>query len=79
MSTANWIEISKVLENEILLIELSHEKVAWKGLIIIKQISHSAIILYDKPYSKKIKDNKGTDKGLAQKWFEILCLHKVIY
>ena len=78
--TANWIEMAKVLEDENLLIQLSHRDVASNEMFYHKSNIKCCYQKYRKQYFKKLKEkNIDEEKNSLEKWYKIHSLNKVIH
>ena len=78
--TANWIEMAKVLEDEKLLIQLSHGDVASNEMFYHKSNIKCCHQKYRKQYFKKLKEkNIDQEKNSLEKWYKIHSLNKVIH
>ena len=78
--TANWIEMGKVLEDEKLLIQISHGDVASNEMFYHKSNIKCCYQKYRKQYFKKLKEkNIDEEKNSLQKWYKIHSLNKVIH
>ena len=69
--TANWIEMGKVLEDEKLLIQISHGDVASNEMFYHKS-NIKCYQKYRKEYFKKLKEkNIDQEKNSLEKWYKI--------
>ena len=77
---ANWIEMAKVLEDENLLIQLSHRDVASNEMFYHKSNIKCCYQKYRKQYFKELKEkNIDEEKNSLEKWYKIHSLNKVIH
>ena len=78
--TANWIEMETVLEDENLLIQLSHGNVASNEMFYHKPKLKCFYQKYRKQYFKKLKEkNIDEENKSLEKWYKIHSLNKVIH
>ena len=78
--TANWTEMAKVLQDENLLIQISHGDVALNKMCYHKFSIKRCNQKYRKQYIKKLKEKDKTDqKTSVERWFKIHSLGKMIY
>ena len=78
--TANWIEMAKVLQDENLLIQISHGDVASNEMYYHKSSVKCCYQKYRKRYIKKLSEKDKDDENTSvERWFKITSLNKVIH
>ena len=78
--TANWTEMAKVLQDENLLIQISHGDVALNKMCYHKSSIKRCNQKYRKRYIKKLKEKDKIDqKTSVERWFKIHSLDKMIH
>ena len=78
--TVNWIEMAKVLQDENLLIQISHGDGASNETYHKSRTERCYQKYIQKRYIKKLKEkNKDDEKTSEERWFKIHSLNKVIH